>query len=182
MKTRWLLPWLALTFGVAASPPEPSGYRMEDYGAPTPATLHGAAVLSTDQARAVWEKHEAVFIDVLPSAPRPAGLRVTTIWRPRPRFDIPDSIWLPDTGYGALAPVMETYLRDGLSRASGGDHGRLLVFYCKADCWMSWNAARRAITLGYTHVAWYPEGTDGWAAQGLPLEQRKPMIRPGITE
>ena len=37
---------------------------------------------------------------------------------------------------------------------------------------MSWNAAKRALALGYTHVAWYPEGTDGWAAADLPLEPR----------
>ena len=37
---------------------------------------------------------------------------------------------------------------------------------------MSWNAAKRALALGYAHVAWYPEGADGWAAAGLPLEKR----------
>jgi hypothetical protein len=32
--------------GLANLPPEPQGYRMEDYRAPTPATLRGALVLS----------------------------------------------------------------------------------------------------------------------------------------
>jgi rhodanese-related sulfurtransferase len=27
---------------------------------------------------------------------------------------------------------------------------------------MSWNAAKQALSYGYTNVAWYPEGTDGW--------------------
>ena len=39
---------------------------------------------------------------------------------------------------------------------------------------MSWNAAKRALALGYRRVLWYPEGTDGWARQGLPLERRAP--------
>jgi len=56
------------------------------------------------------------------------------------------------------------------------------VFYCLASCWMSWNAAKRALELGYTNVAWYPEGTDGWADQGLPLEGRVPMARPQAAE
>jgi PQQ-dependent catabolism-associated CXXCW motif protein len=171
--------------GLAAAadpPPEPSSYRMDDYRAPTPTTLHGAIVLSTAQARAHWQQHDAAFIDVLPQVPRPAGLPASTIWREKPREDVPGSMWLPDTGYGALAPVMEQYFERGLSQASGGNRDRLLVFYCLASCWMSWNAAKRALALGYTHVAWYPDGTDGWVADHLPLEPRIPLPRPQVSE
>ena len=94
-------------------PPEPAGYRMDDYRAATPATLRGAVVLTTEQARADWENHDAVFIDVLPQPPRPVGLPASTIWRPKQRDDIPGSVWLPDTGYGALAPVMQDYFERG---------------------------------------------------------------------
>jgi PQQ-dependent catabolism-associated CXXCW motif protein len=51
------------------------------------------------------------------------------------------------------------------------------LFYCLRDCWMSWNAAKRAIALGYT-VAWYPDGTDGWQDAGLPLSAAVPAPRP----
>jgi rhodanese-related sulfurtransferase len=40
---------------------------------------------------------------------------------------------------------------------------------------MSWNAAKRALAMGYTNVAWYPEGTDGWEAAALPLQQATPV-------
>jgi rhodanese-related sulfurtransferase len=40
---------------------------------------------------------------------------------------------------------------------------------------MSWNAAKRALAMGYSNVAWYPEGTDGWAAADLPLQQATPV-------
>ena len=173
---------LMLTAATDALPPEPSGYRMNDYRAPTPATLQGAAVLSTAQALAHWQQQDAAFIDVLPQIPRPAGLPASTIWREKPREDLPGSIWLPDTGYGVLAPVMEEYFERGLATASKGNRERLLVFYCLANCWMSWNAAKRAIGLGYAHVAWYPEGTDGWAASHLPLELRIPLPRPQVSE
>jgi PQQ-dependent catabolism-associated CXXCW motif protein len=173
---------LVCAAGDANPPPEPSGYRMDKYRAATPATLRGAAVLSNEQARAVWEKHDALFVDVLPQPPRPVGLPASTIWRPKPRDDIPGSVWLPDTGYGALAPVMEDYFRRGLQQATGGKSDRLIVFYCLASCWMSWNAAKRAMEIGYSNVAWYPEGTDGWAAQGLPLEARTPVARPQAAE
>jgi len=179
MKPTCVLLAVAIT---AAAPAEPSGYRMEDYAAPTPATLRGATVLDTDQAGRLWQTRQSVFIDVLPRPPRPAGLPASTIWRPKPRADIPGSIWLPDTGYGALAPAMEGYFEHALEQATAGDRGHPLVFYCKADCWMSWNAAKRAITLDYTRVSWYPDGVDGWVAYGLPTEARQPEPRPGTTE
>jgi PQQ-dependent catabolism-associated CXXCW motif protein len=176
---------LAVLVGAAGNtdtPPEPADYRMEDYRSPTPATLHGAVVLSTEEAHAYWEQHSAVFIDVLPRPPRPAGLPAATIWRPKPRQDIPASVWLPDTGYGALAPVMEAYFEQGLRRATNNDRDRTIVFYCLANCWMSWNATKRALALGFSHVAWYPDGTDGWAAAGLPMEPRSPEPRPQAAE
>jgi PQQ-dependent catabolism-associated CXXCW motif protein len=177
---------IVLLIGAAADPdahpPEPADYRMDDYRSPVPATLRGATVLSTDDARACWEKRDAAFIDVLPQPPRPVGLPATTIWRPRPRDDVPGSIWLPDTGYGALAPAMQQYFERGLQQAAGGNRDRALVFYCLANCWMSWNAAKRAVALGYTHVAWYPDGTDGWTEHHLPLEARAPVPRPQAAE
>lgn len=178
---------LALAWGGAAVPvaaqggasavAEPEGYRMEAYRAPVPETLAGARVLSTAEAHALWDEGGAAFIDVLPSPPRPEGLPEGTIWRPEARDDIPGSIWLADTGYGALSPEAEAYFADGLRQASGGDLGATLVFYCKAECWMSWNAAKRARSMGYGEVVWYPEGTDGWAAAGHPLERREPLGR-----
>ncbi len=153
---------------------EPAGYRTSQYRAATPASLRGARVVTTAEARQMWDGKNAVFVDVMPHAPRPANLPAGTIWRERPRQNIPGSVWLPDTGYGELAPVTERYLRDNLARVTAGDHARLLVFYCLKDCWMSWNAAKRALAMGYTNVAWYPEGTDGWADADLPLEQATP--------
>jgi rhodanese-related sulfurtransferase len=31
---------------------------------------------------------------------------------------------------------------------------------------MSWNAAKRALSYGYTHVFWYRDGSDGWQEIG----------------
>jgi PQQ-dependent catabolism-associated CXXCW motif protein len=156
-----------------AAPPEPSGYRMQDYRVATPATLAGARVVSTAEAAEMW-KQGAGFVDVLPHAPRPSNLPEGTIWREKLRLNVPGSIWLPDTGYGALSQATEDYLRKGLARITKGDHAKWLVIYCLRNCWMSWNAAKRALTMGYEHVAWYPEGTDGWQEAGLPLQESEP--------
>jgi len=157
---------------------EPDGYRTEDYRSPVPETLAGARVLTTAEAETIWRAKTGVFIDVLPRVPKPKGLPPGTVWRDKPRQDIPGSIWLPDTGYGILAPATENYLRQGLARASGGNTQALLVIYCLSDCWMSWNAAKRTLTYGYRDVAWYPEGTDGWARANLPLVDAQPEPRP----
>ncbi|NPU11658.1 PQQ-dependent catabolism-associated CXXCW motif protein [Bradyrhizobium sp. 83002] len=156
---------------------EPDSYRTENYRAPVPTTLAGARVLSTQDTETIWRARSAAFIDVLPRPPKPKNLPAGTVWREQPRLDIPGSIWLPDTGYGVLAAPTEDYLKRGLARASDGDLGRLLVFYCLEDCWMSWNAAKRALTYGYRNVAWYPDGTDGWARADLPLQQTQPEPR-----
>jgi len=159
------------------APSEPDQYRTDHYRAPVPSTLHGARVVTTAQAAALWKSGAAVFVDVLPRPPKPK-LPAGTLWRDEPRLDVPGSIWLPDTGYGALAPPTEAYLRNALDKATAGDHGRPLVIYCLQDCWMSWNAARRALALGYRNVIWYPAGTDGWSEAGLPLKEAKPEPRP----
>jgi PQQ-dependent catabolism-associated CXXCW motif protein len=158
--------------------PEPPDYRLQDYRAPVPATLKGARVITTEEAASLWGEHRAIFVDVLPQTPRPRNLPAGTIWRDKPRFDIPGSIWLPDTGYGELAASMAGYLADNLSRLTQGDRTRSLVFYCLANCWMSWNAAKRALEFGYTDVAWYPGGTERWEQAGLPLAEAKPEPRP----
>lgn len=161
--------------GSAAPVPEPQGYRMSQFRAPVPATLTGGTVVSLDQVKALVEAGEVVLIDVLPRPPKPKGLKEGTIWRPRARRNIPGSAWLPNTGFGGLSEEIERYFRANLERLSGGDKARKLLFYCQANCWMSWNAAKRALSYGYRNVLWFPEGTDAWTAAGLPTEISEPV-------
>ena len=159
--------------------PEPADYRMDHYRGPVPETLRGGTVVDDDAAHALWKTGQVVFIDVLPRPPKPKGLPEGTIWREKPRHSIPGAIWLPDVGYGRLAPQMDGYFRDNLAEATGGDAEAPVVFFCLAECWMSWNAAKRALEeYGYTHVFWYPEGTDGWAFYDWPLQEVTARPRP----
>lgn len=49
-----------------------------------------------------------------------------------------------------------------------------LVFYCHHHhCWLSYNAALRAIKLGYTNVMWYRWGERGCLFDSFPLEEVK---------
>ncbi|WP_454631348.1 PQQ-dependent catabolism-associated CXXCW motif protein [Bradyrhizobium cenepequi] len=183
--TRWLTSLVVAAAALAAAAnaqqpvAEPQEYRTENYRAPVPATLAGARVLSTAEAETIWRDKTGAFVDVLPRPPKPANLPEGTVWRDKPRLNIPGSIWLADAGYGKLADVTESYLRRGLERASGGNKAALLVIYCQENCWMSWNAAKRALTYGYSNVAWYPLGSDGWERAGLPLVDAHPEPRTG---
>ncbi|MBB4003365.1 PQQ-dependent catabolism-associated CXXCW motif protein [Aurantimonas endophytica] len=150
---------------------------MDAYRAPVPSSLSGGTVVDTPAAKALHDRGIA-FVDVLPRPPRPQNLPEGTIWHPKERTNIPGSLWLVDTGYGALAPVMEAYFMQGLAKATGGDKAAPVVIYCQRDCWMSWNAARRAIAAGYSAIHWYPDGTEGWAEAGLPLVAAEPEPRP----
>ena len=169
------LVWLVSVAPVWADPvPEPDGYRMDDYRAPVPTSLAGAVTIGPGEAHALWQDRTAGFIDVMPQAPKPANLPAGTIWRDKPRDSIPGAIWLPNVGYGAIADVTADYFRAGLDKVTGGSKDHPIVVFCLEDCWMSWNAARRAVGWGYTGVHWLPEGTDGWALWDYPLERVTP--------
>ena len=78
------------------------------------------------------------------------------------------------TGDGELTTQWQAYFADNLKRLTAGDLAQPLVFYCRSDCWLSWNAVKRAATLGYKTVYWYRDGLDAWQAANLPVTQALP--------
>ncbi|MGP3696236.1 PQQ-dependent catabolism-associated CXXCW motif protein [Rhodobacter sp. NSM] len=160
----------------AAGVPEPEGYRGEPYRAAVPDTVLGRPGLTAEDALALHARG-VPFIDVLPRAARPEGLPEGTVWRDKPHQSIPGSTWLPNTGYEALPEADEAYLRAGLERATQGDPGAEAVIFCKRDCWMSWNAAKRAIGWGFSGIQWFPGGTEAWQDLGGDLEEVLPAPR-----
>jgi quinoprotein dehydrogenase-associated probable ABC transporter substrate-binding protein/PQQ-dependent catabolism-associated CXXCW motif protein len=157
---------------------EPDGYRMADYRAPVPATLAGATVVSTTELQALIGRAQPLLIDVLPLPRPPANRPPGSVWRVPEHANLEGSVWLPNVGYGELSAEFDHYFRDNLARLTGGDRSRPIALYCQADCWMSWNAAKRALAYGYDQVMWYPLGTDGWRAAGLPLVPAQPVPMP----
>lgn len=147
---------------------EPAGFRGEPYRAPVPATLTGARVITTPDAVRLHEQG-VPFLDVMPRKKRPDNLPKGTIWAQPPHLTIPGATWLYDTGYDRIAPAEQARLAEGLAQATQGDKAAPVVIFCKTDCWMSWNAGKRAVELGYTGVIWYPEGADGWELAGGKL-------------
>jgi PQQ-dependent catabolism-associated CXXCW motif protein/quinoprotein dehydrogenase-associated probable ABC transporter substrate-binding protein len=162
----------------ASTVPEPDGYRMDKYRTPVPATLEGATVLTTAALERLVADRRPLLVDVLPKTRKPKDRDPSQLWIEPKRENIPGSVWLPNVGYGELSTEFAAFFRNELERLTGGDKSKPIVFYCDANCWMSWNAAKRALTeLGYTQVYWYPEGVQGWkkAGQEVAAAQETPM-------
>lgn len=155
---------------------EPVDYRMSNYREPVPASLKGARVISTAEAEVLYDTKTAVFIDVYPRPPKPKNLPKGTIWRQPKHNSIKGAVWLPNVGYGILSKEFEAYFRSNLRALTGGaNKDKALVFFCLRDCWMSWNAAKRAVSWGYSNVIWYPEGVDGWREFNNEIENVLPV-------
>lgn len=173
MRWAWAALGVVLAGAAQAQVPEPPSFHGEPYRSETPATLAGAQVI--DAAEAMRLHAQGVpFIDVLPRTARPEGLPEGTFWNEPPHLSIPGAAWLYDTGYDRLAPAEQARLAEGLARLSGDDRAAPMVIFCKRDCWMSWNAAKRAVALGYRGVIWFPDGVEGWQEQGGSLEPASP--------
>lgn len=150
-----------------------TGYRMENYRAPTPSFLPGGVVADFALAQAASRAEVYRLIDVYAGGAVHDPIDGT--WTNMDnRQQIPGSVWLPGIGAGALSKEQEAFFTRNLERLTKGDKSVGLMFYCMADCWQSWNAARRAIRAGYGKVAWYPLGTDGWLEHGEALTSIKP--------
>ncbi len=170
------LPTAAFAADTATHDPvvEPDTYRTDEYRKPVPATLKGATVLSPAQASALWASGGAVFIDVYPHAPKPDNLPANTIWREPQHFSIEGAKWLANVGYGVLSPATDDYYRHYLAELTNGNRAAPIVIFCLRNCWMSWNAAKRAVSYGYTNVLWFSEGTDAWQEIAQPVAEVTP--------
>jgi quinoprotein dehydrogenase-associated probable ABC transporter substrate-binding protein/PQQ-dependent catabolism-associated CXXCW motif protein len=163
----------------AAGPavPEPESYRTERYRAATPATLEGATVVDTAALQQLIASEQPILIDVMAKQVEPEEQQAA--WQPPPREHLAGSVWLPNVGLGAPSPAFKAYFEDSLADLTKGDPTRPLVFYCDVNCWMGYNAAKRAMQeLGYGNVYWYPEGVQGWQSAGLETVEAEPEPMP----
>lgn len=185
MKRSLLLAFICLLFAACQpvsdaftcerTPDMPPGLKMDHYRGPTPACVPNGITLDIAGLQALQQTDEPVLIDVWAILLRKeAGF--PSVWLPNEdHYSLPDAVWLPNVGYGELEPELERYLQDNLQHLTGGDKGKPLVFFCVADCWMSWNTVQRVRSYGYERVYWYKEGTDGWQEAGLPLTKTEPV-------
>lgn len=152
-----------------------TGFRIARHRAPTPEDIPPPVeVVAADQAADLLAKG-ALAIDVSGALQSRYDELEGTWLVHGPRETLPGAVWLPEVGRGALEPDMSAYLAHNLEDLTQGDLGRPILVFCVADCWMSWNAAQRVAGLGYGHVFWFRNGTDGWLDSGRPLEPSLPV-------
>jgi PQQ-dependent catabolism-associated CXXCW motif protein len=171
---------LAMAAGAAGPVTEPAGYWTGDVNAPTPTTLHGATVVNAKQVRHLLTAG-AVVIDVSNAPHRPEHLAPGAPWMPTAHPGIPGALWVPGAGMGIVPVSVETYFRARLTASTGGDFSHPVVIYCHSRCWLSWNAAKRAVSYGYRNVSWFPQGIEGWRASGQPTMELKPLQPPAAS-
>jgi len=156
--------------------PEPAGYWMGPTHGPVATSLTGGTVIHTRRLAALLKTGAVMVVDVSEAPRRPANLAADAVWLPLPHPVIPGAVWIPGAGLGAISPTVERLFRERLAQGTGNDPTHRLVIYCHRNCWLSWNAAKRGISYGYTNVYWFPDGMEGWRAAGLSTANAEPLL------
>lgn len=126
----------------------------------TPTRIPGGLVVDTEALAALYERGKGAFLvfdvlggpQILPDAQNALGAAQA----------------------GTFNDQTQREFGQYLQQVTGGNKGAALVFYCQSvECWMSYNAALRAINLGYTQVLWYRGGIEAWQAAGLPTRPNR---------
>ncbi len=149
-----------------------TGYRIDRQRAPTPDDVPGAQLISAAEVHAM---PKAIRIDVFGAAQSRYDELDGTWLVSEARMSLPGAVWLPEVGRGTLTDTIQQYFADNLEKLTEGEQDHPIIFFCVADCWMSWNATRRAGTLGYTNLHWFRDGTDGWLDENYRLTQTNPV-------
>lgn len=167
----------------AASPPDAAlfdadGYRAARYRSPVRADPAPAQTIALADALALVPGKDALFVDVTPAE---GGVRdpVSGDWaQSEAHLTIASALWYPETGRAPVDPVLWKALEDKVRDARRASPEQPVVLFCRIDCWMSWNAARRLALRGFGNVHWLADGTDGWHAAGRPLTIAVPVATP----
>jgi rhodanese-related sulfurtransferase len=126
--------------------------------APTPNAIPGGQVITTQELVPLLKTSQgrAYLFDVLGGPQQLPGAIAAA----------------PASQPGSFDDDLQRRFGQALHEVTQGNREAPLVFYCGGpQCWMSYNAALRAINLGYTNVLWYRGGIEAWQKAGFPLAQ-----------
>ncbi len=143
--------------------PPATPLRTVGYHGPTPPRIPGGKVVTTVELKALLEQPQRPYvIDVLGG-----GVHRT----------LAGAFWMIGAGAGDMDRDEEKRFASAIAGFAGGDKNRAMVFYCvDSECWLSYNAALRAIALGYTNVMWYRGGIASWRTAEGAMTQSDPFF------
>ncbi len=124
---------------------------------PTPASIPGGQIITTKGLVALIQGRQAPYylFDVL-GGPEMLPGAMAAVWVGQP---------------GSFRDQVQQQFAQMLQQGTGGRKDTVLIFYCLSNqCWMSYNAALRAINAGFTNVLWYRGGIEAWKAAGFPTQ------------
>ena len=124
---------------------------------PTPASIPGGQVVTTKGVVSLVQGKQAPYFlfDVL-GGPETLPGAMPAAWLAQP---------------GSFNDQVQQQFSQMLQQGTQGRKDMPLIFYCLSNqCWMSYNAALRAINAGYTNVLWYRGGIEAWKSAGLPVQ------------
>lgn len=149
--------------------------ELQDYGVPpqqnlqaamhgpTPTRIPGGEVITTDRVIALVQQNlqgqkAALVFHVLGPGPRVPGAENAA----------------PASQAGSFNDATQQEFGRYLQQVSGGNKAQPMLFYClNTQCWMSYNAALRAIAMGYSRVYWYRGGIEAWQqAESLAMSMQ----------
>jgi PQQ-dependent catabolism-associated CXXCW motif protein len=168
--------WPLLAAAAGAHVAEPAGYWMGPTRGPVATTVKGGKVIHTRELAALLKADDVMVVDVSDAPKRPDHMAAGAVWLPVPHPVIPGGVWIPGAGLGAIPPAIDKLFRERLAMGTHKDPTHELVIYCHESCWLSWNAAKRAISYGYKSVYWFPDGMEGWRGAGLPTVVAEPQV------
>lgn len=133
-----------------------------DVGNRTPLDIPGARRITTRELQPMMS--QVLLLDVLDN---------------KHSATLPDAIYVPGAGnFGRFDDQLQSRLFRLLSDLTNRDMNRPIVFFCEGPkCWESYNAALRAVNLGFRNVLWYRGGLASWTDANLPLSSVPPARR-----
>jgi PQQ-dependent catabolism-associated CXXCW motif protein len=131
---------------------------------PTPTAIPGGKVITTQELLALQQSagQKLVLLEVL-GAPQtlPNAFRAA-----------------PAAAPGNFKDQTQQQFAQVLQQLTKGDTNAPIVTYCASpECWMSYNAALRAINAGYRNVMWYRGGLEAWQRSGQSLSGGQPPMQ-----
>jgi PQQ-dependent catabolism-associated CXXCW motif protein len=146
-----LMAWERQDMGVAA----PRELHDGGFHGPTPHQIPGGQVITTAGLLPLLQQGIPVRVFDVLGGPQALPNAIPAAWAARP---------------GSFDDETQAQLQQLLRQATRGRNDVPLVFYCGGpQCWMSYNAALRAIQLGYRNVLWYRGGLEAWQRSGQQL-------------
>ncbi len=143
---------------------DPSPVPVAAVDSPTTTEIPGGRVLKTR------ELYDALKSGKL-GADRLAFVMVDA-WSDPQHTSIPTAHRLAQAGRGdAIDSQLRKEVWDALDKLSGGKFTTPIVFFSRdVKHWEGYNAALRAIEMGYSRVYWYRGGIGAWKAANQPLK------------